>query len=76
MTLETKIGPFRLRAWGLLANFVANALALFGLAEAVNGANGHPALFTGCLVSFAMLVILSSPAKDEQSARTGSGERE
>ena len=47
--LEQKLGPFRLRAYGLMLNFLANILALYGLARVLSGTGGHGFLACGVI---------------------------
>lgn len=61
--LEKMLGPMRLRAWGLLANFAANVMALYGLSAALNGKGGTYWLITGITGTVVCLAILSRPAQ-------------
>lgn len=60
--MDRKLGPWRLRLWGLIANLVGNALALFGIVRVVRG--GSPALLiAGGLITVACVAALSIPSR-------------
>ncbi|MEM7570869.1 MAG: hypothetical protein AAF337_13840 [Pseudomonadota bacterium] len=60
--LERKLGPFRLRVWGLVLNFAANVAALYGLTQYLNDGGGLGFLVPGALITLAMIILLSKPA--------------
>lgn len=60
--LERKAGPFRLRVWGLIVNFLANLAALYGLTQYLGSGNGLAFLAPGALITLAMIIVLSKPA--------------
>ena len=59
--LEKKVGPLRLRAWGLAANLIANAIALLGLARLLTGHGGLVLLITGSVLTIMLITLLSFP---------------
>ena len=61
MNLEARYGPLTLRAWGLVANFLSNALALYGLARTMQGDGGEPMLAAGVIATLVFLWVLSTP---------------
>lgn len=61
INLEKQIGPLRLRAWGLIANFIANAIALFGLAKVLGGTGGWPYLIAGGVATIIIILTLATP---------------
>lgn len=61
--LEKKLGPMRLRAWGLLANFLANVIALYGLSAVLGDRGGVYWLASGVIGTLVCLAILSRPAR-------------
>jgi hypothetical protein len=63
--VDRKIGPLRLRAWGLVVNFFANAAALVGLAQVMGGGNGWPLLIGGAAVTALCLGVCAIPARGE-----------
>ena len=68
--LERKYGPMRLRAWGLVANFVTNIIALYGLSLVLGGRGGWFWLLTGVIATVLCLAILAQPVQDDQNYDT------
>ena len=61
---DRMIGPWRLRVWGLILNFIGNAMALFGIVAYVEeGAVGL--LIAGSLITVACIAVLSIPSRNE-----------
>jgi len=67
--LEKRIGPWSLRVWGLIANFVGNALALYGAAGVIRDGTRWPLLVIGLLVTALCLLVLAVPAPDLENDR-------
>ncbi len=63
INLEKKVGPLRLRAWGLVVNMLANAMALFGLSQVLTGQGGWPLLVLGAALTVACIAICARPAE-------------
>ena len=61
--LEKKIGPLRLRSWGLILNLVGNVIALYGLAAFLKTGGGQIPLVLGSLMTVTIILILSKPAE-------------
>lgn len=64
--LEKRIGPWSLRVWGLIANFVGNALALYGAAGVVRDGSRWPIFVIGLLITVGCLLVLAVPAPDPE----------
>ena len=64
--LEKRIGPWSLRVWGLIANFVGNALALYGAAGVIRDGSRWPLLVIGLLITVGCLLVLAVPAADPE----------
>ena len=62
--LEQKLGPMRLRAWGLVVNLIANVVLLYGLAQVVTGGGGWPWLIVGALATAACILTLAQPVRE------------
>ena len=62
--LDRKIGPMRLRGWGLLANFAFNATALYGLAGVLGGSGGLLPLIGGVAGTVLCIAVLATPSRD------------
>ncbi len=56
----------RLRAWGLVVNFLGNVLALLGLSTVLRGGAGWPLLITGAGVTLLCLLMLARPVRTEE----------
>ena len=59
--IDSRVGPMRLRAWFLLANFLFNAVALYGLSRVVVAGEGIGILILGVLGTLGCLAVLSQP---------------
>ena len=59
--IDRRLGPMRLRAWFLVANFLFNALALYGLTRLMVAGEGVGLLVAGILGTLACLAVLSQP---------------
>jgi len=64
INLERKIGPMRVRAWGLIVKFCANIVALYGMALTLGGRGGTAWLVVGVTGTIACVMILSQPVRD------------
>ena len=60
--LDRPLGPLRARAWGLIGNFLANAVALYGLANYLRSGEGTGALAVGIGFTLAFLLVLATPS--------------
>jgi hypothetical protein len=75
--LERSVGPLRIRAWGLLVNFLMNTLALVGLALWLRDQSGLPLLLLGTAGTLICIVVLANPdrSNDFDHARTSDAAR-
>jgi len=64
--LEKRIGPWSLRVWGLIANFVGNALALYGAAGVIRDGSRWPLLVLGLIITVGCLLALAVPTPDPE----------
>ena len=62
--MDRRLGPWRLRAWGLALNFVGNAVALFGMVRLLDGGSARM-LASGIAVSGACLAALAIPPRPD-----------
>ena len=62
INLERKIGPMRIRAWGLVLNMIANAIALYGLSRVLTGQGGWPMLILGVVLTVICIGVCAKPA--------------
>jgi len=61
--LDRPLGPMRVRAWGLLANMMANGVALYGLQSVIRDGSGQGILALGVVASLALIAVLAVPSK-------------
>ncbi|MEQ9270121.1 MAG: hypothetical protein RLN59_02220 [Haliea sp.] len=61
--LDRPLGPMRVRAWGLLANMLTNALALYGLSQVLSNGSGHVLLAAGVGLSVMLIALLAVPSR-------------
>lgn len=66
--LERRLGPMRLRAWGLAANFLANLVGLYGLSRVLAGSGGWFPLYAGALGTVICIAVLARPAGNAAGA--------
>lgn len=62
--IDRRLGPLRLRAWFLVANFLFNALALYGLSRVLVADAGHGILLVGVVGTIGCLAVLSQPSRN------------
>lgn len=62
--IDRRLGPLRVRAWFLVANFVCNALALYGLSRVLVTGGGAGILAVGVVGTIVCLAVLSQPSRD------------
>ena len=61
--VDRRLGPLRLRAWFLVANFLCNALALYGLSRVLVAGAGYGILLVGVVGTLGCLAVLSQPSR-------------
>lgn len=69
--LDKKVGPLTLRAYGLLLNFIANAVALVGISRVLAGSGGEVLAAMGAGLTVFLIVILSHPSQDDPDETHG-----
>ena len=60
---ENKVGPLRIRAWALIVNMFANAIALFALSCLMAGFGGWSLLVVGLFLTVAAIGIAAKPVE-------------
>jgi hypothetical protein len=53
----------RVRAWGLLANMLANGVALYGLQSVLRDGSGQGILALGVVASVGLVAVLAVPSR-------------
>ena len=56
--------------WGLIVNFVGNALALYAAAGVVRDGSRWPLLVIGLVITVGCLLVLAVPAPDKNAPTT------
>ncbi|MEE2635975.1 MAG: hypothetical protein VYE68_01925 [Acidobacteriota bacterium] len=67
--LDTRVGPCSLRAWGLVLNFMGNAIALYGVAGVIRDGSRWPLLIAGLVVTVACVLVLAIPDTENNENR-------
>ena len=63
LDLEKMIGPFSLRVWGLILNFIGNALMLYGAAQYIKGVSSPLIMIIGIVITVVCILVLAKPQK-------------
>jgi len=71
--LERRVGPWSLRVWGLILNFLANGLALYGAAGVLRDGSGWLLLVSGLVVTAGCMLVLAVPSPDVETKSTNEG---
>ena len=61
--LDRRYGIWSGRVWGLIVNFLANALALYGLVGLLRDGTHVVPLVSGVLVTTACVLLLARPSR-------------
>jgi hypothetical protein len=61
--LDGRLGPLSVRAWGLILNFIGNALAVFGAIGFIQDGSRLPILIIGAGMTIVCLLVLAKPSK-------------
>ncbi len=72
--IDRQVGPMRLRAWFLVANFGFNALALYGLSRVMVEGSGVGILIVGILGTLGCLAVLSQPNRSGTDGPDGASQ--
>ena len=63
MDLDKKLGPWTLRVWGLILNFFANALAVYGAIGVIHDGNRWLWLLLGGSLTLLCILVLAKPSE-------------
>lgn len=61
INLDRRIGPWTLRVWGLILNFIGNALAVYGAIGVIKDGSRLPLLMIGLVLTVGCIFILAKP---------------
>lgn len=59
--LERRLGPWSVRVWGLILNFIGNALAIYGAVGFIQDGSSLPILIIGVCLTLLCLLVLAVP---------------
>ena len=63
INLDKKIGPWPLRVWGLVLNFVGNAVAIYGAIGFIRDRSRLPLLIFGVVITLTCILVLAKPSE-------------
>jgi hypothetical protein len=63
INLDRKIGPWPLRVWGLVLNFVGNAVAIYGAIGFIRDRSRLPLLIFGVVITLTCILVLAKPSE-------------
>jgi hypothetical protein len=63
MNLDRKIGPWPLRVWGLVLNFIGNAVAIYGAIGFIRDRSRLPLLIFGVVITITCILVLAKPSE-------------
>lgn len=62
INLEKKLGPWPLRVWGLVLNFMGNALAIYGAIGFIRDGSRLSLLIIGIALTLTCILVLAKPS--------------
>ena len=62
--LDRQLGFWSLRVWGLILNFIGNALAIYGAVGFIRNGSRLAVLLIGCCLTIVCILVLALPSKD------------
>jgi len=60
--LEQRSGPWTVRVWGLILNFIGNALAIYGAIGVIRDGSRLPFLLIGGCITLLCIAVFSKPS--------------
>lgn len=60
--LERRFGPWSIRVWGLILNFIGNALAIYGAVGIMQNGSKWPFLVIGLALTGLCILLLAKPS--------------
>ena len=64
INIDKKIGPWPLRVWGLVLNFLGNAVAIYGAIGFIRERSRLSLLIIGVLLTLTCIFLLAKPSKE------------
>ena len=63
INLDKKIGPWPLRVWGLVLNFIGNAVAIYGALCFIRDGSRLSMLIIGVVITLTCILVLAKPSE-------------
>jgi hypothetical protein len=63
INLGNKIGCWPLRVWGLVLNFVGNAIAIYGAMGFIRDGSRMVLMITGLVITLTCILVLAKPSE-------------
>ena len=63
INLDKKLGPWPLRVWGLVLNFIGNALAIYGALGFIRDGSRLSMLIIGVVITLTCILVLAKPSE-------------
>ena len=67
--LERRLGPLPARAWGLILNFIGNALAIYGALGVLRDGSRWPFLAIGLGLTVLCILLLAKPSGNPKNEK-------
>lgn len=61
--LDKKIGPLTIRVWGLVLNFIGNAVAIYGAIGFIRNGSRLPLMILGIVITLTCILVLAKPTE-------------
>ena len=62
--IDRRYGPWTGRVWGLIFNFIGNAIAIYGAVGFIQNRSRAFWMITGIVITLICLLVLAMPTKD------------
>ena len=63
INLDKKLGPWPLRVWGLVLNFIGNAVAIYGALGFIRDGSRLSMLIIGVVITLTCILVLAKPSE-------------
>lgn len=64
INIDQRFGPCSFRVWGLILNFIGNAMAIYGAIGFIHNGSRLAVLLTGLFLTIVCILIVAKPARD------------
>jgi hypothetical protein len=63
INIDKKLGPWPIRVWGLVLNFIGNAIAIYGAIGLIRDGSRLMLLIIGIVITLTCILMLAKPAE-------------